>query len=137
MLTRNPSGNLHTLLRTRSAGVSGKPNCSSGELISREYLFLRLGGNRSAVFSPQQSSAHEKGRKVMSGLSLAITPLHVILTIGGSIFLAELVGYNLHRILHSERFPALSRTHLIHHFLLYGPNQPMRAQIYKNATVGR
>ena len=73
----------------------------------------------------------------MSGLSLAITPLHVILTIGGSIFLAELVGYNLHRILHSERFPALSRTHLIHHFLLYGPNQPMRAQIYKDATVGR
>jgi sterol desaturase/sphingolipid hydroxylase (fatty acid hydroxylase superfamily) len=73
----------------------------------------------------------------MSGSSLGISLWQVILTIAASIFLAELVGYGLHRILHSERFPALSRAHLIHHFLLYGPNQPMRAPLYKDATVGR
>lgn len=61
----------------------------------------------------------------------------VLLTVSGSILFAELAGYALHRMLHSERFPALSRTHMIHHFHLYGPGQPMRAATYKSATQGR
>lgn len=61
----------------------------------------------------------------------------VVATLASSIVVAELAGYWLHRLLHSERFPALSRGHLIHHFLVYGPRQPMRAVEYHDATVNR
>ncbi len=54
-----------------------------------------------------------------------------------SIAIAELAGYALHRLMHSERFPSISRAHLIHHLQLYGPNQAMRAPQYKDATEGR
>lgn len=64
--------------------------------------------------------------------------LHGILaTLSASILVAELAGYILHRVMHSEKLPTLSRAHMIHHFQLYGPNQPMRAKEYKNATQGR
>jgi hypothetical protein len=36
---------------------------------------------------------------------------------------AEFVGYWLYRLLYSDKFPALSRGHLIHHFLIYGPSK--------------
>jgi sterol desaturase/sphingolipid hydroxylase (fatty acid hydroxylase superfamily) len=68
--------------------------------------------------------------------------LHV--TFGGiaatllcSALVAELAGYWLHRLLHSDKLPMLSRGHLIHHFLIYGPRQPMRAEDYKDATDNR
>jgi sterol desaturase/sphingolipid hydroxylase (fatty acid hydroxylase superfamily) len=61
----------------------------------------------------------------------------VFVTVSSSIAFAELVGYLLHRLMHSERFPTLSQAHMIHHLLLYGPNQPMRASEYKVATAGR
>jgi sterol desaturase/sphingolipid hydroxylase (fatty acid hydroxylase superfamily) len=61
----------------------------------------------------------------------------LILTLVTAIFLTEFIGYGLHQLLHSDRFPALSGAHLIHHFLLYGPTQPMRTPEYKNATEGR
>ena len=61
----------------------------------------------------------------------------IVLTFGGSVLAAELAGYGLHRLMHSERFPALSRAHLIHHLLVYGPKQPMRTAEYKDATTGR
>jgi sterol desaturase/sphingolipid hydroxylase (fatty acid hydroxylase superfamily) len=54
-----------------------------------------------------------------------------------AILIAELLGYVLHRLMHSERFPAFSRAHMIHHLHLFGPNQPMRSTVYKNATDGR
>ncbi|HEY6944524.1 MAG TPA: sterol desaturase family protein [Candidatus Acidoferrum sp.] len=60
-----------------------------------------------------------------------------IATLAGSIVVAELAGYWLHRLLHSDKFPALSRGHLIHHFLVYGPRQPMRAAEYHDATDNR
>src|SRR6266478_4196056 len=50
---------------------------------------------------------------------------------------AEFAGYWLHRLLHSDKFPALSRGHLIHHFLIYGPRQSMRAGGYLDATDNR
>lgn len=62
---------------------------------------------------------------------------HVILTLAGSVFTAELTGYALHRLMHSDRFPAMSRAHLIHHLLIYGPNQPMRTAEYNDATTER
>jgi sterol desaturase/sphingolipid hydroxylase (fatty acid hydroxylase superfamily) len=50
---------------------------------------------------------------------------------------AELSGYWLHRLLHSEKLPFLSRAHMIHHLLIYGPDQPMHTQNYKDATSRR
>ena len=67
------------------------------------------------------------------GMSLQRT----LLAVGISIGTAELAGYVLHRIMHSERFPALSRAHMIHHIELYGPTQAMRTEKYKDATRGR
>ena len=61
----------------------------------------------------------------------------VVATLAGSVVVAELAGYWLHRMLHSDKFPALSRGHLIHHFLIYGPRQPMRAAKYHDATDNR
>lgn len=66
-----------------------------------------------------------------------VSLLGLALTVVLSTLFAELVGYLLHRFLHSDRFPALSRAHLIHHLRLYGPTQPMRAPVYKNATDDR
>lgn len=61
----------------------------------------------------------------------------VIATLLDSVIVAEFAGYWLHRMLHSGKFPALSRGHLIHHFLIYGPRQPMRAPEYYDATDHR
>lgn len=61
----------------------------------------------------------------------------LILTAAAGITVAEFVGYVLHRAMHSERFPNLSRAHMIHHFHLYGPQQQMRTPFYKDATEGR
>jgi hypothetical protein len=68
---------------------------------------------------------------------LGVTLRGLLFTITGSCFVAEFSGYWLHRLLHSDRFPALSRGHLVHHFLIYGPNQPLRAEKYKDATDDR
>jgi sterol desaturase/sphingolipid hydroxylase (fatty acid hydroxylase superfamily) len=58
-------------------------------------------------------------------------------TLVSSCLLAEFFGYWIHRLLHSEAVPFLSRGHLIHHFRIYGPLQPMRTDIYKDATDDR
>jgi len=60
-----------------------------------------------------------------------------LLTVLASVLVAELAGYGLHRLMHSGRISALSRAHLVHHLLLYGPQQPMRTAEYKDATCGR
>jgi sterol desaturase/sphingolipid hydroxylase (fatty acid hydroxylase superfamily) len=54
-----------------------------------------------------------------------------------SCLVAEFFGYWLHRLLHSDKIPFLSRGHLIHHFLIYGPGQPMRHNHYQDATGNR
>jgi sterol desaturase/sphingolipid hydroxylase (fatty acid hydroxylase superfamily) len=63
--------------------------------------------------------------------------LGVIFTLIASCLLAEFFGYWLHRLLHSDRIGFLSRGHLIHHFLIYGPGQPMRHAEYHDATDSR
>jgi sterol desaturase/sphingolipid hydroxylase (fatty acid hydroxylase superfamily) len=68
---------------------------------------------------------------------LHFTFVGVVATLVDSVVVAEFAGYWLHRLLHSDRFPALSRGHLIHHFLIYGPRQPMRAGEYHDATEDR
>jgi sterol desaturase/sphingolipid hydroxylase (fatty acid hydroxylase superfamily) len=66
-----------------------------------------------------------------------ITFVGVVATLVDSVVVAEFAGYWLHRLLHSDKFPALSRGHLIHHFFVYGPRQPMRAGRYHDATDNR
>lgn len=66
-----------------------------------------------------------------------LTATGALLTLGASCFVAEFAGYWLHRLLHSDKFPALSQGHLIHHFLIYGPSQAMRHDEYQHATHGR
>lgn len=68
---------------------------------------------------------------------LHVTFVGVVATLVDSVVVAEFAGYWLHRLLHSDKFPALSRGHLIHHFLVYGPRQPMRAGGYRGATDNR
>ncbi len=68
---------------------------------------------------------------------LHVTFVGVVATLVDSVVVAEFAGYWLHRLLHSDRFPGLSRGHLIHHFLIYGPRQPMRAGEYHDATDDR
>ena len=63
--------------------------------------------------------------------------LGVPITLVISCLLAEFFGYWLHRLLHSDKIPFLSRGHLIHHFLIYGPGQPMRRDHYHDATADR
>jgi sterol desaturase/sphingolipid hydroxylase (fatty acid hydroxylase superfamily) len=70
-------------------------------------------------------------------MSIHPTFAALFITIVTSVLLAELAGYGLHRLMHSNRIPALSRAHLIHHLLLYGPHQAMRTPEYKDATRGR
>jgi sterol desaturase/sphingolipid hydroxylase (fatty acid hydroxylase superfamily) len=66
-----------------------------------------------------------------------ITAAGVTITLAASCLVAEFAGYWLHRLLHNDRFPALSQGHLIHHFLIYGPDQAMRHDEYHDATHGR
>jgi sterol desaturase/sphingolipid hydroxylase (fatty acid hydroxylase superfamily) len=66
-----------------------------------------------------------------------VTFVGIVATLVDSIAVAEFAGYWLHRLLHSDKFPSLSRGHLIHHFLIYGPRQPMRVGDYHDATDDR
>src|ERR1700745_3559683 len=59
------------------------------------------------------------------------------LTLLGACLLAEFFGYWLHRLLHSDKIPFLSRGHLIHHLLIYGPGQPIVHDHYHDATAHR
>jgi sterol desaturase/sphingolipid hydroxylase (fatty acid hydroxylase superfamily) len=68
---------------------------------------------------------------------LQVTFVGIVATLVDSVVVAEFAAYWLHRLLHSGRIPALSRGHLIHHFLIYGPRQPMRAEDYHDATDNR
>ena len=73
----------------------------------------------------------------MFWLCAALSAAGVLESVICSCLVAELIGYWLHRLLHSDRLPFLSRRHMVHHLLLYGPQQPMRAERYKDATKGR
>jgi Fatty acid hydroxylase superfamily len=66
------------------------------------------------------------------------TVLVAIATAGGSCSVAEFLGYWLHRLLHSDKIPALSRSHMIHHLRYYGPKHRMRPGAeYLDATDDR
>lgn len=48
---------------------------------------------------------------------------------------AETLGYLLHRLLHNGRVPFLSRNHMKHHMVLYGPLQQQQSATYHDATT--
>jgi sterol desaturase/sphingolipid hydroxylase (fatty acid hydroxylase superfamily) len=56
----------------------------------------------------------------------------------GSCFVSEFLGYLLHRLLHSDKIHILSRSHMEHHLLLYGPLAEQRPEGgYLDATGNR
>jgi sterol desaturase/sphingolipid hydroxylase (fatty acid hydroxylase superfamily) len=63
---------------------------------------------------------------------------HIAAWVAMSIVIAELLGYLLHRLLHSGWIPWLSKGHMEHHLVLYGPLQKQRpTEKYQDATTGR
>jgi sterol desaturase/sphingolipid hydroxylase (fatty acid hydroxylase superfamily) len=63
--------------------------------------------------------------------------LSLLAWLATSIVVSELLGYLLHRLLHSGRIGFLSRSHMKHHLALYGPLQPQRpGAAYQDATTG-
>lgn len=63
--------------------------------------------------------------------------LSVLAWLAASISVSELLGYWLHRLLHSGKIGFLSRNHMKHHLLLYGPLQSQRpGGGYQDATTG-
>lgn len=60
---------------------------------------------------------------------------HLLFWIVGSCGAAELMGYLLHRLLHSGLIGFLSRNHMKHHLVLYGPQKDQRpGEAYADAT---
>jgi sterol desaturase/sphingolipid hydroxylase (fatty acid hydroxylase superfamily) len=55
--------------------------------------------------------------------------------IAGSCISAELLGYWLHRLLHSGAIAFLSRNHMRHHMVQYGPLQEQRSSEYRDAAT--
>jgi len=60
--------------------------------------------------------------------------LHLAAWTLGSCISAELLGYWLHRLLHSGAIGCLSHNHMKHHLVLYGPLQKQRSKKYHDAT---
>ena len=63
---------------------------------------------------------------------------HIAACVAASIVVAELLGYLLHRLMHSGWIPWLSTSHMKHHMVLYGPLQKQRpSEQYLDATTGQ
>jgi sterol desaturase/sphingolipid hydroxylase (fatty acid hydroxylase superfamily) len=64
--------------------------------------------------------------------------MKILFAVVASIVVAEFLGYWLHRLLHSGKVRMLSRSHMKHHLILYGPKQNQRpSTCYFDATVGK
>lgn len=65
------------------------------------------------------------------------TVLSAFAWLAASVIASELLGYLLHRLLHSGKIGSLSRSHMRHHLVLYGPLQSQRPGTgYQDATTG-
>ena len=77
-------------------------------------------------------------RKPINPGALPMIIASVLLSFVGGIFFAEVVGYFTHILLHSEKVPALSRGHMIHHLKVYGPRSGLRnSGEYRGSTENR
>lgn len=79
-------------------------------------------------------SAHWKERGIDDAMHLLARLLACMI---GSCGTAELLGYFLHRLLHTGWIGFLSKSHMDHHMRLYGPLQRQRAPVYHDATDDR
>lgn len=61
----------------------------------------------------------------------------IALAIIAGLFLAELIGYAIHRLLHSKLSRSLSNMHMQHHLIDYPPGSRMRSQRYKSGASNR
>ena len=61
----------------------------------------------------------------------------LLATLPASVLLAELAGYAIHRLLHSENLPFLSRPHMWHHLKDYAPGQNQRSARYRDSAAQR
>ena len=61
----------------------------------------------------------------------------ILLAVLLGLLYSEFVGYWIHRLLHSEKIPSLSKDHMIHHLKLYSPKGSMRSETYLRATGER
>lgn len=58
--------------------------------------------------------------------------------LAGGVLFAEIYGYWLHRVMHSDVIAFMSRNHMIHHLKIYGPRMKQRPQVgYRFAVSGR
>jgi sterol desaturase/sphingolipid hydroxylase (fatty acid hydroxylase superfamily) len=56
----------------------------------------------------------------------------------GGVLFAEVYGYGLHRLMHSDVIAFTSRNHMIHHLKIYGPRMKQRPEDgYRFAVAGR
>ena len=63
--------------------------------------------------------------------------LEIVFTIIIGATIAEFFGYLTHIVLHSNKIEYLSRNHMIHHLVLYGPKTRMRSKDYLSPLVNR
>ncbi len=73
----------------------------------------------------------------MLAAQLIASAVGIPVALVSSCLVAEFLGYWIHRLLHSDKVPILGRSHMIHHFQIYGPRQPMRTENYRDATDDR
>lgn len=63
--------------------------------------------------------------------------MEIVFVIFCAILFTEVVGYFLHRLLHSDKIGWLSRSHMIHHLKDYGPKDAMRKKQYESGARER
>ena len=61
----------------------------------------------------------------------------ILLIVLASFAVTEVVGYWLHRLLHSEKIPSLSKAHMWHHLKDYGPNMEQQTEAYVSGARKR
>lgn len=62
----------------------------------------------------------------------------ILLTLTSAFIFAELCGYIIHSILHSQKIEFLSKNHMLHHLKVYGPTQPQRPEgVYRDSVQDR
>ncbi len=62
---------------------------------------------------------------------------YLLLSIFLGFVFAEIVGYAVHVLMHSNKIKKMSEAHMIHHLKLYGPKMPMLSGDYKKSAVKR
>jgi len=69
--------------------------------------------------------------------NMAVSVIGIAVTIIISFLSAELFGYFLHKLMHSNKIRFLSHNHMIHHLKLYGSKMALRTKEYKDSVTDR